>query len=117
MQMNEFTNIEFGAHFEDAYECTHPQIDRILNAFGEPHSANVIHQDNRIKISRLLTQTGIGILRSYKIMFIANLTGTIRFIITCGSITTCQDDKIPEYEKIGKRKLYKAICQFWNIQF
>lgn len=110
-------NYNFGAGFEDAYECTHPKIDRIFNAFGEPHAADTIFSNNRIKISRFLLQTGVGMVRSYKIMFLANLIGTADFIVTCGTITTSRDDKIAEYEKVGKRKLYKAIQEFWNIQF
>ena len=40
---------EFGVEFENAYECTHPKIDKILNAFGEPHSADMLFENEQIK--------------------------------------------------------------------
>lgn len=107
----------FGASFEDAYECTHPKVDKIINAFGEPHSADVLYASSEIEIFRFLQQTEIGMVRSFKIMYAAQLVGTERYIITCGSIRTSNPEKFPEYEKVGKRKLYKATKELWNIQY
>lgn len=108
---------EFGVEFENAYECTHPKVDKILNAFGEPHSADMLFENEQIKIDRLLIQTGVGMVRSYKIMYIAQLVGTEKFIITCGTVRIANPSKMIEYEKIGKRKLYRATRQIWNIQY
>ena len=111
------TMYEFGVEFEDAYECTHPKIDRILNAFGRPHRADCIFQNEQIEIYRFLTQTGTGSVFSFNIMYSANLKGTQKYIVCCGSIQSCRPDKIPEYEAVGKRKLYNAIRSTWKIRF
>lgn len=108
---------EFEVEFENAYECTHPKIDRILNAFGRPHRADCIFQNEQVEIYRFLTQTGIGSAFSFNVMYSANLKDTQKYIVCCGHIQSCRADKIPEYETIGKRKLYNAIRRFWKIQF
>lgn len=110
-------NNNFGGFFEDAYECTHPKIDRVLNAFGEPHSADVLFQNDQIEISRLVLQTQVGMIRQYKVMLIAQLANVDKYIVTCGTIRTSKPEKYAEYEKIGKRILYKATKQIWKVQY
>lgn len=106
-----------GVSFEAAYECTPPEIDRILNAFGEPHDIDVLYHSDQISIMRLLVQTQSGRIRVYRIMYAAHLEGTDRYIVTCGTIRTARMDKLAEYEKTGKQKLYEATRAVWNIRY
>lgn len=107
----------FGCEFEEAYECTSPKVDRIMNAFGTPHEASVIYSNDQIDIFRYVIQTQTGRICGFKIMYAATRTGTDRYIITCGEITTANLKKVPEYEKTGKRKLYNAIKRLWKVRF
>ena len=110
-------SLNFGGFFEEAYECTSPKIDRVYNAFGEPHHIDVIYHNDQVTVVRMITQTETGRIFAFNVMYTAQLEGTNKHIVTCGKIRTSRLDKVPEYEKIGKRKLYRKTRELWNVQY
>lgn len=108
---------EYGAEFEDVYECDAVKFNRIFNAFGIPHSSTLIWCNEDADVFRYLIQTQTGRVMGYKIMYEANIIDTDRFLVTTGTIFTSRLDKVPEYEKIGKRKLVKAMKELWHVKF
>lgn len=110
-------SLNFGGFFEEAYECTPPKFDKILNAFGEPHNIDVIYHNDQVTVTRMFTQTQTGRTFAYNAMYVAQLEGTDRYIVTTGTIRSSRLDKVPEYEKVGKRKLYNKTKELWNITY
>ena len=111
------SSFDFGGFFEEAYECTPPKLDRVMNAFGEPHNIDDIYHNGVVTVTRMFTQVATGRIVEYNVMYMAQLEGTDRHIVTCGKIRTSRLDKVPEYEKIGKRKLYNKTKELWNITY
>lgn len=103
--------------FETAYECDYPRLERILNAFGEPQSSDIIYVNSDVVVTRFFTQTGFGRLKRYHLMFLAQQIDGDRYIVTCGDIKTGRSDQVFEHEKAGKRILYEAIKEHWQTQF
>lgn len=66
----------FGCEFEEAYECTSPKVDRIMNAFGTPHEASVIYSNDQVDIFRYVIQTQTGRICGFKIMYAAVLNSS-----------------------------------------
>lgn len=111
-------NIEnLGASFDDAFECNSDQLVWVINAFGEPHFADVLYHSDQVTVTRFFTQTGVGRIRTFNAMYIAQLEGTHRFIVVCGTIKTSKINKVQEYETVGKRMLYNATKELWNIRY
>lgn len=111
------TSINLGAFFEEAYECPAEVFDKVLGAFGEPHNIDVLYHDDQVTVTRLFTQVETGRIRAYNAMYIAQLEGSDKYMITSGTIRTSRVDKVPEYEKVGKRKLYRATKELWNAHY
>lgn len=111
------TRNNLGAFFEEAYECPSDVFDKVLSAFGEPHHIDVIYHDDQVTVTRLFTQVESGKIRGYNAMYVAQLEDTDRYIITSGTIRTSRSDKVPEYEKVGKRLLYRATKELWNAHY
>lgn len=103
--------------FEEAYECDYPRLERILNAFGEPQSSDIIYVNHDVVISRFFTQTGFGRRKTYHIMFIAQQIDGEKYIVTCGDIKTGHPENVMENEKIGKRLLHDAMLKLWQTEF
>ena len=108
---------EIGATFEDVYECDAVKFNRVFNAFGIPHHSSLIWCNEDVDVFRYLIQTQTGRVMGYKIMYEANIVDTDRFLVTCGTICTSRLDKVPEYEKVGKRKLVEAMKELWHVRF
>lgn len=107
------TNVFFG----DAYHADNTVLAAVIDLITPAEVFDVIFVNDEVVIYRMFTQTKFKSPMEFNVTFIGELVDKDSWLITSGVIRTAKYLKEPEYEKIGKRILYNAIRQHWNVRF
>ena len=107
------SNVFFG----DAYLADSDVLAAVLDLVTPSEIFDVIYSNDDVIIYRVFTQTRTKPPMEFNVTFIGERSDQESWLITSGIIRTGEYLKELEYEKVGKRILYNAIRQHWNIRF
>lgn len=107
------TNVFFG----DAYTVNSIELAAVVDLITPSEVFDVIYSNDDVVIYRVFTQTKVKPPMEFNVTFIGERSGKESWMITSGIIRAGEYLKELEYEKIGKRILYNAIRQHWNVRF
>lgn len=111
-------DVPFGASFCDPYLVSQMEIKRILKILNNYESFDIIYGSDDFSVFRAFQQTLRKPMMAFNVSFIAeNNSDTDYYLITDGTIRTSSYVKEQEYEKIGKRLLYRAMKERWKAKF
>ena len=106
-----------GAFFGDAYKADSKTLAAVLELITPSEVFDAIYMSDQINVYRIFSQTKTSRPMEFNITFIGELADESEWIITSGTICTNRYIEEIDLEKIGKRILYNAIRQHWNIRF
>lgn len=112
--MVDFQKHPLGASFGDAYDVNRVELEAVIELISPYEAFDIIFHNEEVDVYRVFTQTDRGTIKSFNLTFIAERIGYDEFLVTSGTIRTTEYVKEQEYEKVGKRILYKATKQRWN---
>lgn len=111
-------DVPFGASFCDPYLVSQMEIERILKILNNYESFDIIYGSDDFSVFRAFQQTLRKPMMAFNVSFIAeNNNDTDYYLITDGTIRTSSYVKEQEYEKVGKRLLYRAMKERWEAKF
>ena len=111
-------NIPFGASFCNPYLASDMEIRRILQTLNNYESFDIIYASDDFSVFRAFQQTLRKPMMAFNVSFVAeNNNDTEYYLVTDGTIRTSSYLKEQEYEKVGKRLLYRAMIEHWNAKF
>ena len=106
-----------GASFGDAYPVNLNELQLVFTLLPPDDAFDVIYSNDQTNVYRRFSDVTAGLIHEYNLFFFAELIDQDQYLATCGTIRTSDPHKVFEYEKVGKRILYNAIRQHWNVRF
>lgn len=111
-------DVPFGASFCEPYLLSRTEVARTLRILNNYESFDIIYASDDFSVFRAFQQTLRQPMMAFNLTFIAeNNNDTDCYLITDGTIRTSSYVKEQEYEKVGKRLLYRAMIEHWNAKF
>ena len=103
--------------FGDAYTVNSIELAAVIDLITPSEVFDVIYTNDDVIIYRIFAQTRTKPPMEFNVTFIGERSDKESWLITSGIIRTGEYLKELEYEKVGKRILYNAIRQHWNVCF
>ena len=108
---------ELGAYFGEAYQVNNVELEAVISLVTPAEVFDLIFHNEIVNVYRIFSQTGFSKIKEFNLTFIAELINKDAYLVTSGTIRTGEYLKEPEYEKVGKRILYNATKQLWNVKY
>ena len=106
-----------GASFGEVYAVSNEELEAVIDLVTPAEAFDLIFHNNDVNVYRIFSQVTSKHILEFNLTYIAELIDKDTFLVTSGIIRTTEYIRVPEYEKIGKRILYNATKQRWNIHY